>query len=194
MRTEEQGCFFCLLMLGIFTVAARSDSTVPSVEHMFQMSLAGSLAVDSLQPFSDEPAHMADHDAVHYHTNLVELFLGNTYEDGDHGSENGFSVGLVYERRLDKLFGIGGFYEYVAGDFDKWSVGIPLFIHPYKEFRFTLAPGLEHRNGDDEFLFRLGVGYEFKLSKRWVWMPEFNVDFVDGQEAYVFGLAIGYGF
>jgi hypothetical protein len=71
---------------------------------------------------------------------------------------------------------------------------VPLFIHPYKGFRFALAPGLEHRHGDDEFLFRTGVGYEFILSERWIMMPEFNVDFVDGQEAFVFGLTLGYGF
>ena len=183
-----------LVIFCVFTVAAWSDSTVPSVENMFQMSLVNSIAADSSQPFADGQSHTAKDTSAHYHTNLVELFLGGTYEDGDHGSEDGFSVGIVYERRLNNLWGTGGFYEYVAGDFDKWSVGIPLFIHPYKEFRFTLAPGLEHRDSGDEFLFRLGVGYEFELSKRWIWMPEFNVDFVDGQEAYVFGLAIGYGF
>jgi hypothetical protein len=31
---------------------------------------------------------------------------------------------------------MGGFYEYLSGDFDKWSIGIPLFLHPYKGWRF----------------------------------------------------------
>ena len=109
-------------------------------------------------------------------------------------SENGFTIGLTYERRFSELLGIGGFYEYAAGDFDKWSIGVPLFIHPHEGWRFVLAPGLEHRHGDDEFLFRTGVAYEFELSERWVMVPEFNVDFVDGEEAFAFGLSFGFGF
>jgi hypothetical protein len=132
--------------------------------------------------------------AHHYHLNTAEVFIGGTYEDGEHGSENGFSIGLVYERRLNNIFGTGAFYEYTAGDFDKWSIGVPLFIHPYKGWRFALAPGLEHRDSDDEFLFRTGVGYEFELSERWVIIPEFNVDFVDSEESYVFGVSFGFGF
>ena len=46
--------------------------------------------------------------------NRLELFLGNTHENG----EDAFSSGLLYEYRLTKLFGIGGFWEYAAGDFD----------------------------------------------------------------------------
>jgi hypothetical protein len=89
---------------------------------------------------------------------------------------------------------VGAFYEYVSGDFDKWSIGIPLFLHPYKGWRFQAAPGLEHRDSDDEFLFRLGVAYEFMLTDQWIVMPEIAVDFVDGEEAYVYGLVLGYGF
>jgi hypothetical protein len=83
-----------------------------------------------------ESASSEHHKAEHYHKNVVELFFGSTYEDGKHGSENGFTVGLVYERRISALLGMGGFYEYVSGDFDKWSIGIPLFLHPYKGWRF----------------------------------------------------------
>jgi hypothetical protein len=46
--------------------------------------------------------------------NRLELFLGNTHEDG----EDGFTVGLFYEYRLSKLFGIGLGAEHVAGDLD----------------------------------------------------------------------------
>jgi len=137
----------------------------------------------------------AEHKEAHhsYRGNMIELFLGSTYEDGKHGAEHGFSVGVAYERRLSEFLGLGGFYEYAAGDFDKWSIGVPLFIHPHEGWRFALAPGLEHRRGDDEFLFRTGVAYEFELSERWVVIPECNVDFVDGEEAFVFGLSFGFG-
>lgn len=152
------------------------------------------LAVAAPQLYATEQVHAAHQDSGHYHRNMAELFLGNTYEDAGHGSENGFTIGFTYERRVSELLGFGGFYEYAAGDFDKWSIGVPLFIHPYGGFRFALAPGLEHRHGDDEFLFRTGVAYEFELSERWVMIPEFNIDFVDGEEAFVYGLSFGFGF
>ncbi|UCG67222.1 MAG: hypothetical protein JSW12_09655 [Deltaproteobacteria bacterium] len=120
----------------------------------------------------------------------MELFVGDTHEHG----EDGFTVGLTYEYRLNELFGIGGFAEYTGGHFDKWSAGVPLFMRPYGEFRFAFAPGFEHNHDEEEFLFRAGVAYEFKLSDPWVLVPELNVDFVDGEEVYVFGLAIGFGY
>ena len=101
---------------------------------------------------------------------------------------------VSYERRLSSLLGVGGAYEYAAGDFDKWSIGVPLFIHPYKGLRFQLAPGLEHKKGEDKFLFRIGAAYEITLSDRWMLIPEIAVDFVDGDEAVVYGLAFGFGF
>ncbi len=151
--------------------------------------LVGLLAVAPVEAEHDEHS-----DSGHYHHDVFEVFLGGTYEDGDHGSENGFTIGLTYEHRLSELLGFGGFYEYAAGDFDKWSIGVPLFIHPYEGWRFALAPGLEHRDSDDEFLFRTGVGYEFELSEKWIMLPEFNVDFVDGEEAFAYGISFGVGF
>jgi len=152
------------------------------------------LAVTASQLLAAEQTHATHQDSVRHHLNMFEVFLGNTYEDSKHGDENGFTLGLTYERRFSELLGIGGFYEYAAGDFDKWSIGVPLFIHPHEGWRFAPAPGLEHRHGDDEFLFRTGVAYEFELSERWVMVPEFNVDFVDGEEAFVFGISFGLGF
>ena len=141
-----------------------------------------------------KPAHTTDSETRQHHRNMVELFIGNTYEDAHDEAENGFTAGLTYERRLSDLLGVGGFYEYAGSDFEKWSIGAPLFIHLYKGWRLTLAPGLEHREDDDEFLFRTGVAYEIELSERWALIPELNVDFVDGEQAYVFGLSFGFGF
>jgi hypothetical protein len=53
---------------------------------------------------------------------------------------------------------------------------------------------MEHRHGDNEFLFRIGAAYEFMLNERWMLTPEIAVDFVDGEEAFVYGLVLGYGF
>ncbi len=129
------------------------------------------------------------HEGNYHQGHFGELFLGNTHEDG----EDGFSFGLIYEYRWNELFGVGGFWEYAAGDFDKWSVGLPLFIHPYKGFRFVVAPGLDHKDSENEFLFRTGIAYEFEFGS-WAIAPEFNVDFVDGEEALVYGLSFVWAF
>ncbi len=138
--------------------------------------------------------NQASHLDGEHHLNVVELFVGNTYEDDSHGSKNGVTTGFTYERRLSALWGVGVSYEYAAGDFDKWSIGVPVFVHPYKEWRFQLAPGMEHKKSEDEFLLRISAAYEFMLSDRWMLIPEIAVDFVDGEEAVVYGLAFGFGF
>ena len=58
----------------------------------------------------------------------IELFLGNT----NHDEENGITVGLGYEYRLNQLFGIGGIVEYAGVDFKELLVIAPLYLHPYK--------------------------------------------------------------
>ena len=152
------------------------------------------LAITAPHLLAAEHTHTAHPDAGHHHLNVAELFVGNTHEDAHHGSENGFTVGLTYERRLSALWGVGGAYEYAAGAFDKWSISVPLFIHPYKGWRFELAPGLEHKKSEDALLLRIGAAYEFMLSDQWILIPEVAVDFVDGEEAIVYGLAFGFGF
>lgn len=122
--------------------------------------------------------------------NRVELFLGNTHEEG----ENSFSTGLSYEYRFHEFLGVGGLVEFAGMNAREWVFAIPLSIHPYKGLCFTLAPGLELPKEDkNEFLFRVGVAYEFEIG-RWSITPEFNVDFVGGEEALVYGLSFGYGF
>ena len=162
----------------------------------WRLVLASAVCVAVIAPagLAAEHAPEAHEGSHHYHPHMLELLLGDTYEDGEHGEEHGFTVGLTYEHRFTDLFGTGGFLEYASGDFSAWTAGVPLFIHPYKGWRFALAPGLEYKDHEEEFLFRTGVAYEFKLSESWVLVPEFDVDFVDGEELYVFGLALGFGF
>lgn len=122
----------------------------------------------------------------------VELFLGNTHEEG----KDGFSIGLGYEYRIMDLLGTGLFAEYVDGDFREWVMGVPLLIHPYKGWRMLAAPGFDKKRGKDEdweFLIRLGLAYEFE-NGRWSLTPEFNIGIVDGEEIFVYGVSFGRGF
>jgi hypothetical protein len=43
----KQGCFFCVMVLSSVSAVAWSESTVPSIQNVFQMSLTGSVAADS---------------------------------------------------------------------------------------------------------------------------------------------------
>jgi hypothetical protein len=122
----------------------------------------------------------------------VELFLGNTHDDG----ENGLSIGLGYEYRIVEYLGVGLFAEYADGDFREWVFGAPLYIHPYKGWRLLMAPGVDVERGDKgdpEFLFRTGLAYEFEFDA-WSVTPEFNVDFVDSDQVFVYGVSFGWGF
>ena len=128
------------------------------------------------------------------HRHLIALFIGDTHEK----EENGITVGLGYEYRLNELFGIGGVVEYAGVDFKELIVIAPLYLHPYKGWLFVVAPGVaipkKHSVDVVKFLFRVGAAYEFEIGEKWALIPEFNVDFVDDREALVFGLAFGYEF
>lgn len=122
----------------------------------------------------------------------IELFIGNTHDDG----EDGFTVGLGYEYRLNQLLGIGGMVEYAGGDFKDWVLVVPFALHPYKGWRFFVAPGvLIHNSNAEEFLFRVGASYEFEIGKKWAITPGINANFIErNRDALIFGLSFGYKF
>ena len=61
--------------------------------------------------------------------------LGVTDSDGD----KGFSVGLDYERRLSRGFGIGGVIEYTGNDYRYGLVAASFKWHPWKELKLFAA-------------------------------------------------------
>ena len=119
----------------------------------------------------------------------LSLFVGVTDDRGD----NAFSLGLDYEYKFTEIFGIGGLLDHANGDVRTWVVGVPIFAHPVGGLVVLLAPGIEHQDdGDNEALVRLGAGWEFELSERFVVAPMFNIDFVDDDKVYVYGVEFGY--
>jgi hypothetical protein len=123
------------------------------------------------------------------HQNHLALFLGNTHFEG----ENGTSIGLDYERRLNQHIGIGGVMEYAGGEFSSWLFGIPLFIHPCKDVVLVVAPGIINEDNHNDSLLRLGVSYLFEVG-HYAIGPQFNLDLIDGEEVKVYGISIGRGF
>jgi hypothetical protein len=111
----------------------------------------------------------------------------------DDRGEKGFSMGLDYEYKFSEIFGIGGLLDIAGSDVRSFVVGVPIFAHPVGGLVALLAPGIEHQDdGSNEALVRLGAGWEFELSERFVVAPMFNIDFVDGDKVYVYGVAFGY--
>ena len=117
-----------------------------------------------------------------FEANSIEVFLGATFDDGD--SEASF--GMSYERRLNESFGIGGMVEYTNGR--EWVFAVPFTIHITEPWKVVLAAGIEHEEGDNTFLTRVGTAYEFKFDG-WSLAPEVNVDFVDGEVKTVLGVS-----
>ncbi len=55
--------------------------------------------------------------------------------------------------------------------------------------------GVEFADHGDEFLIRMGVGYEIPLTGKWSIAPEFAADFVEGgKRLFIGGVALGYEF
>ena len=150
------------------------------------------LVVFVLVPYgvqAEEATHR-EHSSELEHHQHVAVFVGNT----QYGSDNGFSMGVEYEYKISKVLGIGGLAEYAGGDFDSWVIAAPLYLRPYKGLLFLLAPGLEFEHSEEKFLFRAGIGYIFEIDGMWSITPQFNVDFVDSEEKFVYGIAFGRGF
>ena len=122
-----------------------------------------------------------------FEANAVEIFLGGTFHDGDSDASYGFS----YERRLNEAIGIGGLVEYTNGR--EWVFAVPFSIHITEPWKVILAAGIEHEEGENIFLSRIGTAYEFKFDG-WSLAPEVNADFVDGEIKTVLGVSIGFEF
>ena len=117
----------------------------------------------------------------------LAVFVG-----GVHNSENedAFSVGLEYEYRLNEAWGIGGIVDYADLDPGETVAAVPLYFHITEAWKVFAAPGVSHTSDDDEFLVRLGTAYSFEFSRLSV-SPALNIDLLDGEEVFVYGVNLG---
>ncbi len=141
--------------------------------------------------FATVPAVQAEETehGSHHHKNHVGLFVGLTHER----RENGFALGVDYARRVSDSFSIGAFAERTWGDFNFDVYGLSFAYH-VDRWTWIIGPGIEDsRLGNNERLWRLGVGYSFDVGEATV-TPNFYIDIVDGEQVYVLGVALGRGF
>ena len=123
--------------------------------------------------------------------NQISLFLGAT----SNKNGTGFTVGLDYQYRINKIIGVGVLVaDYAVGSVESLLVGPSLYLHA-GHFEFTLAPAGEFSGGETTFVFRLGAAYEFELSKGVTISPSVYFDSErDEESALVYGLSFGFEF
>lgn len=127
-------------------------------------------------------------EAERHSDNVLAFFVGGAYEGS---RDNGFALGVEYERRLNEAFGIGALAEHTFGDLDTWVFAIPVAYHagPWKLY---VAPGRESGEVDNEFLMRIGAEHGFEIGE-WEIAPQIDIDFISGEETFVVGVTFGRG-
>jgi hypothetical protein len=112
------------------------------------------------------------------------VFLGDTTEN----RRDGLTLGLEYEYRLNEVVGIGLTAEHVGGAFDTNVIAIPIAAHRGR-WKLYAGPGIEFSDDGDEPLFRIGAEYGFHYGSLEI-SPQLDLDFVNGERLFVFGLVI----
>jgi hypothetical protein len=164
------------------------DMTLPrgprSLSLLFLM-MSVALAIGTTGAWAEEQ----DRDEGH-HTNNLMLFLGNTHD----GDENGFTVGIDYERRITPRIGVGAIFDYASGDFRTTVLAAAASYRAVAGLTFLGAVGVDHHDNHNDALYRLGVLYHFEIGERWFVSPAVQVDFVNGETLTLAGVYLGWGF
>jgi len=119
------------------------------------------------------------------------IFLGAT----DFKDETNFTFGFEYEYRFDKEWGAGVVFERSNNAHDGDGVAVwvaSAYYHPVPDVRLGVGLGQERIGGahpHNEDLYRMSASYDFHFGSVGI-APTIAVDFIDGDEAIVFGIAI----
>ena len=121
---------------------------------------------------------------------LPGIFIGATHAQ----DESEFTYGIEYEYKLSDQLGLGALYEKTPDAHYEDGVSIKLaqlFYHPNQNIRLGIGIGKEKIHGSHSYtkdLYRTGVSYEIFVGD-FVVAPTVAVDFIDGEKAYVLGVA-----
>ena len=142
--------------------------------------------------------HAEEHGGEHHHKNHFALFVGSTEAEEHHGEkgDRDFTLGVDYERRLNKWFGAGAMLDWVAEGNREYLVG-PLFIlHAGGHAKFFAAPCYQgvRETGEGNFVFRTGFAWDFFFGGgKYSVFPAIYYDLAEGQDFFVFGVGVGRG-
>lgn len=138
-----------------------------------------------------EPGQLAAQTAAPDYRNVAAVLAGVTFVEGEVGA----TVGISYERRLGRWYGLGAFAEYLTSSSRNVAMGASFHLHPTSAIKVLVAPGVDFRSvGTDLVLLRMGVGYDFRVGPRWMISPEVDIDFEGGYRVYVVGVELGWRF
>jgi len=127
-----------------------------------------------------------------FDTNHLGVFLGAT--DWEHSNNREFTAGLLYEHRFNRYIGVGALVEQGDVGNNTSKAAIALWVHPFADALLLVAPGYEFVDHEEEEMVRAGVGWDLKAGENFTITPNFNVDFFDDYEVWVYGLTFGFGF
>lgn len=122
----------------------------------------------------------------------LSLVVGATHVDA--ADETAFTLGGDYEYRVNHTLGLGVVAEQAFGALDATTVLAVADIHLWHGLALQTGPGIEFAEGEEFALGRLGVLYEFELGDHFTAAPQLHYDLSEGEDAMVFGVAIGRAF
>lgn len=131
-------------------------------------------------------------DGGDFEDQYLGVFIGAT--DWDHSNNREFTAGLHWEYRFHEYVGAGLLAEVGDVGNDTYKAAIAIWVHPFADLRLVVAPGYEFIGGDDEEFVRGGIGWDFHAGDNFVITPNFNIDFMDPEDVYVYGIDFGFTF
>jgi len=138
-----------------------------------------------------------EHSSGEHHKNHLALFVGATEAEELEGNKEDpqFTLGLDYERRLSRMFGLGGMFDWVIEGKRELLIGPIGFVHPYKGLNVYAAPCYQRarKSGHEGFVFRVGGAWEFEM-REYTISPHVIYDFTEEEDFLVVGVGFGKGF
>ncbi|MDH3326289.1 MAG: hypothetical protein OEM38_06185 [Gammaproteobacteria bacterium] len=125
--------------------------------------------------------------------NHVAVFAGAT--DTYLGTNPTFGIEYEYLTPLwNKKIGIGLVAERIFDSGHEANILVAgAVIHPWMGLKLNLSGGVEFVDSKTKNVARAGVGYDFHYNSI-SYGPVYNFDRIDGHNAHVAGIAIGFGF
>jgi len=125
------------------------------------------------------------------------IFIGNADERG--GGDD-YTLGIEYEYRFNRNWGVGMVYEHTPGGHDNDGTTLALangYYHPYKGWRVGLGGGREKVHGSHGYyswVYRAGAAYDFHVGNFGV-APSVSYDVIESHDnVLVYGIALTYPF
>lgn len=140
---------------------------------------------------SESESHESGHHAIPH--SWIAFSIGYALERKRAKDEEAGAIGVEYGYRFSEKWGVGAVVEALGSDTIRdASVVVPLSFHPYAGWRLFSGPGVEFGEKHNDWMLRIGGGYEFELGNRWTLAPEVVYDVIEsGKRTYILGLALG---